>query len=104
MSKLVTKEHLYADILKGYKLKIKIQKTLPMKNLCLQQSYPTISTLRLKPPTVPLRIFMLKLLRWSSSPQNNILKGYMAQTQNQKNPTHEKPVPATVLANNLDTD
>jgi hypothetical protein len=29
----------------------------------------------------------------------------MAQTQNknQKNPTHEKPVPATVLPNNLDT-
>jgi hypothetical protein len=30
----------------------------------------------------------------------------MAQTQNknQKNPTHEKPVPATVLPNNLDTE
>jgi hypothetical protein len=37
----------------------------------------------------------------------DILKGAMAQTQNknQKNPTHddEKPVPATVLPNNLDT-
>jgi hypothetical protein len=41
-----------------------------------------------------------------SSPQNNILKGSMAQTQNknQKNPTHEKPVPATILPNNLDTE
>jgi hypothetical protein len=30
----------------------------------------------------------------------------MAQTQNknQKNPTHEKHVPATVLPNNLDTE
>ena len=36
----------------------------------------------------------------------DILKGSMAQTQNknQKNPTHEKPVPATVLPNNLDTE
>jgi hypothetical protein len=36
----------------------------------------------------------------------DILKGSMAQTQNknQKNLTHEKPVPATVLPNNLDTD
>jgi hypothetical protein len=38
----------------------------------------------------------------------DILKGAMAQTQNknQKNPTHddEKPVPATVLPNNLDTE
>ena len=34
------------------------------------------------------------------------VKGSMAQTQNknQKNPTHEKSVPATVLPNNLDTD
>ena len=41
-----------------------------------------------------------------SSPQNNILKGSIAQTQNknQKNPTHEKPVPATVLPNKLDTE
>ena len=33
------------------------------------------------------------------------IKGSMAQTQNknQKNPTHEKPMPATVLPNNLDT-
>jgi hypothetical protein len=33
----------------------------------------------------------------------DILKGFMAQTQNknQKNPTHAKPVPATVLPNNL---
>jgi hypothetical protein len=36
----------------------------------------------------------------------DILKGSMAQTQNknQKNPTHEKPMPATVLPNNLDTE
>ena len=36
----------------------------------------------------------------------DILKGSMAQTQNknQKNPTHETPVPATVLPNNLDTE
>jgi hypothetical protein len=36
----------------------------------------------------------------------NILKGSMAQAQNknQKNPTHEKPVSATVLPNNLDTE
>jgi hypothetical protein len=36
----------------------------------------------------------------------DILKGSMAQTQNknQNNHTHEKPVPATVLPNNLDTD
>jgi predicted kinase len=36
----------------------------------------------------------------------DILKGSMAQTQNknQKNPTHEKPVPATVIPNNLDTE
>jgi hypothetical protein len=36
----------------------------------------------------------------------DILKGSMAQNQNQnqKNPTHEKPVPATVLPNNLDTE
>jgi hypothetical protein len=34
------------------------------------------------------------------------LKGSMAQTQNknQKNPTHAKPVPATILPNNLDTE
>ena len=31
---------------------------------------------------------------------SDILKGSMAQTQNQKNSTHEKPVPATVLPNN----
>ena len=36
----------------------------------------------------------------------DILKGSMAQTpnKNQKNPTHEKPVPATVLPNILDTE
>ena len=36
----------------------------------------------------------------------DILKSSMGQTQNknQKNPTHEKPVPATVLPNNLDTE
>ena len=36
----------------------------------------------------------------------DIVKGSMAQTQNknQKNPTHEKPVPATVPPNNLDTE
>jgi hypothetical protein len=36
----------------------------------------------------------------------DILKGSMAQTQNknQKNPTHAKPVPATILPNNLDTE
>jgi hypothetical protein len=36
----------------------------------------------------------------------DILKGSMAQTQNknQKNPTHETPVPATVLTNNLETE
>jgi hypothetical protein len=27
-----------------------------------------------------------------------------SQNKNQKNPTHEKPVPATVLPNNLDTE
>ena len=37
---------------------------------------------------------------------SDILKGSMAQTQNkyQKNPTHAKPVPATILPNNLDTE
>jgi hypothetical protein len=34
--------------------------------------------------------------------KNNILQGSMAQTQNKNNPTHEKPVPATVLLNNGD--
>jgi hypothetical protein len=36
----------------------------------------------------------------------DMLKGCMTQTQNQnqKNPTHEKPVPATVLPKNLDTE
>ena len=36
----------------------------------------------------------------------DILKGSMAQTQNknQKNPTHEKHVPAIVLPNNLETE
>ena len=34
----------------------------------------------------------------------DILKGSMAQNQNQKNPTHEKPVRATVRPNNLDTE
>jgi hypothetical protein len=34
----------------------------------------------------------------------DILKGFIAQTENQKNPTHEKHVPATVLHNNLDTE
>jgi hypothetical protein len=44
MSKLVTKEHSYADILKGSMAQTqnKNKKTLPMKNLCLQQSYPII--------------------------------------------------------------
>jgi hypothetical protein len=39
-------------------------------------------------------------------PYADILKGSMAQAQNKnkKNPTHEKPVPATVLPNNLDTE
>ena len=39
-------------------------------------------------------------------PYADILKGSMAQAQNKnkKNPTHEKPVTATVLPNNLDTD
>jgi hypothetical protein len=36
----------------------------------------------------------------------DILKGSIAQTQNkiQKNHTHEKPVPVTVIPNNLDTE
>ena len=36
----------------------------------------------------------------------DILKGSMTQTQNknQKNPTHAKPVPATILPNTLDTE
>ena len=36
----------------------------------------------------------------------DILKSSMAQTQNknQKNPSHKKPVPATVLPNNLGTE
>jgi stage V sporulation protein SpoVS len=52
----------------------------------------------------PKEIYV-EIIKMSSPSQNNILKGSMAQTQNknQKNPTHEKPVPATVLPNNLDT-
>jgi hypothetical protein len=36
----------------------------------------------------------------------DILKGSMAQTQNknQKNPTHETPVPVNSPTNNLDTE
>ena len=47
----------------------------------------------------------VEIIKMSSPSQNNILKCSMAQTQNknQKNPTHEKSVPATVLPNNLDT-
>ena len=39
-------------------------------------------------------------------PNAVIVKVSMAQTQNKnrKNPTNEKPVPATVLPNNLDTE
>jgi hypothetical protein len=38
----------------------------------------------------------VEIIKMSSPSQNNILKCSMAQTQNknQKNPTHEKPVPA----------
>jgi hypothetical protein len=53
----------------------------------------------------PKEIYV-EIIKMSSPSQNNILKGSMAQTQNknQKNPTHDKPVPATVLPNNLDTE
>jgi hypothetical protein len=52
----------------------------------------------------PKEIYV-EIIKMSSPSQNNILKGSMAQTQNknQKIPTHEKHVPATVLPNNLDT-
>ena len=45
---------------------------------------------------------MSKLVTTNIPGYADILKGSMAQTQ--KNPTHEKPVPATVLPNNLDTE
>ena len=34
----------------------------------------------------------------------DIVKGSMALTQNKNNPTYAKPVPATILPNNLDTE
>ena len=53
----------------------------------------------------PKEIYV-EMIKMSSPSQNNILNGSMSQTQNknQKNPTHEKPMPATVIPNNLDTD
>jgi hypothetical protein len=52
---------------------------------------------------------LLRVRRYLSANKDIPFKtplGSMAQTQNknQKNLTHEKPVPATVLPNNLDTD
>ena len=93
-----------------------------MKNLCLQQSYPT-KTCACNSPTqqkpvlatvlpnnldtetktsnCTLKEIYVEIIKMSSPSKNNILKGSMVQTlnKNQKNPTHEKPVPATVLPN-----
>jgi hypothetical protein len=49
---------------------------------------------------------MSRLVTKEHSYADIFIKGSMAQTQNknQKNPTHAKPVPATILPNNLDTE
>ena len=50
-------------------------------------------------------IFIMSRLVTKEHSYANILKGSMTQThnKNQKNPTHAKPVSATILPNNLDT-
>ena len=105
MSKLVTKKHSYADILKGSMAQTQNKN---QKNHTHEKPVPaTVLPNNLDTETktsdcTPKEIYV-EIIKMSS-PQNNILKGSMAQTQNQKKPTHEKPVPATVLANNLDTE
>ena len=49
---------------------------------------------------------MSRLVTKEHSYADIFIKGSMAQTQNknQKNPTHAKPMPATILPNNLDTE
>jgi hypothetical protein len=98
MSKLVTKTHSYADILKGSMAQTqnKNQKNptheKPVPATVLPNNLDTeTKTFNCTPKEIYVEIIKM------SSPQNNILMGSMAQTQNknQKNPTHEKPVPAS---------
>ena len=108
MSKLVTKKHSYADILKGSMAQTQNKN---QKNPTHEKPVPaTVLPNNLDTETktsncTPKEIYV-EIIKMSSPSQNNILKDSMAQTQNknQKNPTHEKPVPATVLPNNLDTE
>jgi predicted kinase len=107
MSILVTKRHSYADILKGSMAQTQNKNE---KNPTHEKPVPaTVLPNNLDSETktsncTPKEIYV-EIIKMSS-PQNNILKGSMAQTQNknQKNPTHEKRVPATVLPNNLETE
>ena len=108
MSKLVTNKHSYADILKGSMAQTQNKN---QKNPIHEKPVPaTVLPNNLDTETktsncTPKEIYA-EIIKTSFPSQNNILKGFMAQTQNknQKNPTHEKPVPATALLNNSDTE
>ena len=107
MSKLVTRKHSYADILKGSMAQTqnKNQKNPTHEKPVPATVLPNNLDTKTKTSNCTPKEIYVEIIKMSSPSQNNILKGSMAQTQNknQKNPTHEKPVPATVLPNNLDT-
>jgi hypothetical protein len=97
MSKLVTKKHSYGDILKGSMAQTQNKN---QKNPTHEKP-ATVLTNNLDTETktfncTPKEMYV-EIIKMSSPSQNNILKCSMAQTQNknQKNPTHEKPVPAS---------
>jgi hypothetical protein len=108
MSKLVTKKHSYADILNGSMAQTqnKNQKNPTHEKPVPTTVLPNNLDTETKTSNCTSKEIYVEIIKMSSPSQNNILKGSMAQTQNknQKNPTHEKPVPATVLPNNLDTN
>ena len=108
MSKLVTKKYSYADILNGSMAQTqnKNQKNPTHEKPVPTTVLPNNLDTETKTSNCTSKEIYVEIIKMSSPSQNNILKGSMAQSQNknQKNPTHEKPVPATVLPNNLDTN
>jgi hypothetical protein len=74
--------------------------------LCAKKYFGELEDIRLLAKIFHSREIYVEIIKMRYPSQNNILKGSMAQTQNknQKNPTYEKPVPATVLPNNLDNE
>jgi hypothetical protein len=106
MSKLVTKKHSYGDILKGSMAQTQNKNKKNPTHEKPATVLPNNLDTETKTFNCTPKEMYVEIIKMSSPSQNNILKGSMAQTQNknQKNPTHEKPVPATVLPINLETE